>query len=443
MSKLTRRLRAGVAVAIAVAGFAFAGSAGASTVPDQSQQLFFAGGGFSIGEVFMPAQVFTAGVSGELTSVSVQVGSQSSTVGGLHVAITAVVDGHPTVGENACWLASTCDGRWGVGATLAETAVTVPSGTNDWVSVSFPSPATVTAGTQYALVLWGSPGTHYNAHNWNVDVYPGGGAWFTNGDEPFFSAEPNELAFQTFVTVADPDVTPPELTGGSDSLFVQAGGLAGAVVSYQPPTAVDAVDGPVAVSCLPASGSLFAIGMTQVTCAATDAAENTALWSFGVTVTLAAFTSAPPAQSTVQRASFSWSSPVPTRYTCSLDRAQFAPCSAPRVYNGLAAGTHSLCVMATDDIYPACHTWEIVSPGAPLVIVDSVVVSGRSATVTFHSDQAGSRFQCALDGGAFRSCSSGLRFNGLARGAHAVMVVATNFAGEGGIAPGFAPFVIP
>jgi hypothetical protein len=48
--------------------------------------------------------------------------------------------------------------------------------------------------------------------------------------------------------------------------------------------ATDVVDGSVAVSCTPASGSTFPIGTTTVNCSATDAAGNTAEGSFTVNV---------------------------------------------------------------------------------------------------------------------------------------------------------------
>jgi hypothetical protein len=50
-------------------------------------------------------------------------------------------------------------------------------------------------------------------------------------------------------------------------------------------TATDAVDGSIAVSCSPASGSTFAIGTTTVNCSAIDSHANTGFGSFKVTVT--------------------------------------------------------------------------------------------------------------------------------------------------------------
>jgi hypothetical protein len=60
---------------------------------------------------------------------------------------------------------------------------------------------------------------------------------------------------------------------------------AGTRVTWMPPIAVDAVDGPVAVLCAPASGTMFPVGDTAVSCTATDRTGNQATAGFGVTVT--------------------------------------------------------------------------------------------------------------------------------------------------------------
>lgn len=58
----------------------------------------------------------------------------------------------------------------------------------------------------------------------------------------------------------------------------------GAVVTFQA-TATDVIDGAVPVTCAPASGSRFPVGITRVDCSATDTSYNTATGSFTVTVT--------------------------------------------------------------------------------------------------------------------------------------------------------------
>src|SRR5207253_988748 len=78
------------------------------------------------------------------------------------------------------------------------------------------------------------------------------------------------------------DRTAPALTVPAD-VSVEATGASGAAVSYSA-SALDSVDGAVAVSCSPASGSTFAIGSTTVNCSAADAHSNSASGSFVVRV---------------------------------------------------------------------------------------------------------------------------------------------------------------
>ena len=78
------------------------------------------------------------------------------------------------------------------------------------------------------------------------------------------------------------DQVPPALTVPAD-ITAEATSPSGAVVSYTA-SAQDDVDGAVPVSCQPAAGSTFPLGMTTVQCIATDAAGNSASASFKVSV---------------------------------------------------------------------------------------------------------------------------------------------------------------
>jgi N-acetylneuraminic acid mutarotase len=91
-------------------------------------------------------------------------------------------------------------------------------------------------------------------------------------------------------TVTVVDTTPPALTLPTD---ITTTGTTGAVVPFTA-SASDLVDGSVAVICAPASGSLFPIGSTSVSCTATDARGNTANGSFAVTVTHSTTINMPP-----------------------------------------------------------------------------------------------------------------------------------------------------
>jgi hypothetical protein len=84
------------------------------------------------------------------------------------------------------------------------------------------------------------------------------------------------------VTVVD--TTAPTMAGVPGDQSVTTSNPSGIAVSYGTPTATDVVDSNPSVSCLPASGSTFAVGTTNVTCTATDASGNPRTASFKVTV---------------------------------------------------------------------------------------------------------------------------------------------------------------
>ena len=64
---------------------------------------------------------------------------------------------------------------------------------------------------------------------------------------------------------------------------VEATGPSGATATFTA-TALDAVDGPVPVTCVPPSGSVFALGATTVNCSASDLSGNVATGSFHIAV---------------------------------------------------------------------------------------------------------------------------------------------------------------
>jgi X-Pro dipeptidyl-peptidase len=77
----------------------------------------------------------------------------------------------------------------------------------------------------------------------------------------------------------------PVLAGMPDDIALETTSSDGIPVNYTPPTATDNEDPNPVVECVPPSGSVFAIGITTVTCTARDAHGNTASDTFEVTVT--------------------------------------------------------------------------------------------------------------------------------------------------------------
>jgi hypothetical protein len=92
----------------------------------------------------------------------------------------------------------------------------------------------------------------------------------------------NQASASFKVTVED--TTPPSIEKVPAGITVETENASGAAVSYTTPTATDNVDGTDAVSCSPASGQSFPVGVTKVTCRATDKAGNVSTATFTVTV---------------------------------------------------------------------------------------------------------------------------------------------------------------
>jgi hypothetical protein len=164
-------------------------------------------------------------------------------------------------------------------------------------------------------------------------------------------------------TVTVTDNTPPVITVPAP-ITVNINNATTATVAYS----ATAVDGSTSItpSCSPASGSAFPLGATTVTCHATDAAGNTATKTFTVTVAdntppTVSISGGPAAQSATRSASFDFTASEGTT-ACQLDGGGFSACSSPVSFSGLADGSHTFTVKATD---PAANsatdsrTWTI------------------------------------------------------------------------------------
>lgn len=119
----------------------------------------------------------------------------------------------------------------------------------------------------------------------SVDCTPTSGSTFPIGETTVTcsatDAAGNADSEQFAVTVVD--TTAPELNLPAD-VIAEADQLGGKIVTFSP-TATDAVDGAVTVSCLPVSGSLFPVGTTTVSCSTVDAHGNEAMADLSVTIT--------------------------------------------------------------------------------------------------------------------------------------------------------------
>jgi hypothetical protein len=168
-------------------------AAQAAPVLDQEQSVT-TGHGFLVGTLPLPAeqsvaQTFTAGLTGTLDHVDLFLFHFSGS-GPITVEITTVVAGVPS-GEV---LAST---------TIAALSVS-PYPDFAYATATFAAPASVVAGTQYAIVASSS-----GAYAWaaaSEDVYARGQAYAKQGTAPALpwtpSADLPDMTFRTWVTVA-------------------------------------------------------------------------------------------------------------------------------------------------------------------------------------------------------------------------------------------------
>ena len=150
------------------------------------------------------------------------------------------------------------------------------------VPASFTSEATSAAG---ATVTYSTSALDFVDGALTPDCSPLSGTTFSIGETTVTcsatDAAGNSESAQFTVTVVD--TTAPDLALPAD-VIAEADQLGGKIVTFAP-TATDAVDGAVSVICLPASGSLFPVGTTTVSCSAVDAHGNEATGDLTITIT--------------------------------------------------------------------------------------------------------------------------------------------------------------
>ncbi|HVV14953.1 MAG TPA: HYR domain-containing protein [Candidatus Paceibacterota bacterium] len=157
--------------------------------------------------------------------------------------------------------------------------------------ISSHSNVTVTATTNAGAKVTYTLPTAKDAKDGTVSVSctPSSGSQFPIGNTTVTcsakdrSGNEARSSFKVTVNPLPPDRTPPTIAS-HPKIVVDATSSAGAFIDYALPTANDARDGVVPVSCSPLSGTTFSIGVTTVRCSAHDAAGNTSSSSFTVTV---------------------------------------------------------------------------------------------------------------------------------------------------------------
>lgn len=167
-------------------------------------------------------------------------------------------------------------------------------------------------------------------------------------------------------------------------------------------------------------------------------------------------------------AAFSFSSAeTGSSFECALDSAAYTPCTSPKELSGLSNGSHTFAVRATDsagntDPSPASRTFTVAVPAptnqtpteptaADTTPPETAITEGPGSGVTlavaeatfeFSSTEAGSAFQCSLDGSGFDPCTSPTTLRALGNAGHTFSVTAVDAAGNTDPTPATRSFAV-
>ncbi len=176
---------------------------------------------------------------------------------------------------------------------------------------------------------------------------------------------------------------------------------------------------------------------------AADTAGNigpaaTYTWVVDTGAPVATITTKPSNPSNVSGPALAFSAGETATFQCKLDGAGFGACSSPTSYGGLADGSHTFVVKATDAAgntgAEVSYTWTIdtVAPTAAISAQPVDPSNNAAPSFQFGADEAGATFACKLDGGAFGACSSPKAYAALTDATHTFRVKATDAAGNTG-----------
>jgi uncharacterized repeat protein (TIGR01451 family) len=227
-------------------------------------------------------------------------GTITCTLDTLHVnetaifSITVKVNGgtanETVITNEASISSSTNDSR--TADNTAKTSATV-AGAATVCTLTCPGDMTVAANPNQcsAVVSYPAPTASGNCGSDPADCNPPSGSTFPIGTTAVNCSNGSGGACSFNVTVTGNDTTPPSMTcPGNITTPEDPPGSGQANVTYSTPTATDNCTQDVQVFCSPPSGSSFPVGVTPVTCTATDASNNTTSCTFTVTVVTAACT---------------------------------------------------------------------------------------------------------------------------------------------------------
>ncbi|PYM95771.1 MAG: hypothetical protein DME04_03860, partial [Candidatus Rokuibacteriota bacterium] len=329
-------------------------------------------------------------------------------------------------------------------------AITTPTGTSTFLTNT--SPLITLAGTAadnaaVTQVTWlnsaGGFGTASGTTNWSIPsitLQPGVNVLIVTARDAA-----NNIAIATLTVTFDttaPDTTitasPAVLTNSTSASFSFTSTEVGSTFQCQ-------LDGGSFTACTsPQTFSGLAAGSHTFRVRAIDPAGNvdptpaSFTWTIDTTAPDTIITASPPALTNSTSASFSFTATkASSTFECKLDGGPFTICTSPQSHSALLAGSHTFQVRAIDpagnvDPTPASFTWAIDSsaPDTTITANPPVLTNSTSASFSFTATEAGSTFECQLDGAPFAVCTSPQSYSALAAGSHTFQVRAVDTAGN-------------
>ena len=252
------------------------------------------------------------------------------------------------------------------------------------------------------------------------------------------NVDPSPASFTWTVDLTAPDTTltamPATVSASANASFSFSASEAGAFECKLDSGTFGACTSPQTYTGLAAGSHTFQVraldGAGNV-----DPSPASFTWTIDLTAPDTTLTAMPAVVSNSASASFSFSASEASAFECKLDSGTFGACTSPQTYTGLAAGSHTFQVRALDgagnvDPSPASFTWtiDLTAPDTTLTTMPAVVSNSASASFSFSASEAGSTFDCQLDGGGFASCTTPQAYTGLAAGSHTFQVRALDGA---------------
>lgn len=145
----------------------------------------------------------------------------------------------------------------------------------------------------------------------------------------------------------------------------------------------------------------------------------------------------PPLLANSSAGSFGFSANESATFSCRMDGSAWSSCTTPYPFAGLADGSHTFSVRATDlsanqEAVPPTYSWTIdtLPPETTIIASPANPATTAGGRFSFSASETGSSFTCALDNADWTLCSSPSGFSGLADGSHTFSVRAIDPAGN-------------